>query len=333
MAVRRPSRRHDRMSDRLCDIAVTRRHDGSMAASSALDATYEAVGPRQALDRLLPEYGLNEEQCGTESESALMGPGSQVARPKRRTWYTSPCLAHTASFPALATTRPLPSAGASPRRWFVPSAFLAPRRWHVSTGNGRSRMRRAAFHEYGSSAWTSSITRRRASGPPTSTTAMAPSGVSRTLTPGRCHHPDKPVHAGFRALSERMRTSASRLSEFEAAAGTACASDHAGMDRAGTRAAGGGWYQLDCRSEWRDRRGRGDDTRVKDWLAWHAAYDDPSSALSARLRCVRSHLSDAVDRVPAGRVMLVSLCAGQGHDVIGVLPDHPRPRGRPRCAG
>ena len=61
-----------------------------------------------------------------------------------------------------------------------------------------------------------------------------------------------------------------------------------------------------------------------DWLAWHAAYDDPSSALSARLRCVRSHLSDAVDRAPAGRVMLVSLCAGQGHDVIGVLPDHPR---------
>jgi GNAT superfamily N-acetyltransferase len=33
---------------------------------------------------------------------------------------------------------------------------------------------------------------------------------------------------------------------------------------------------------------------VRDWLAWHAAYDDPSSALSARLRSVRSHLSGAV---------------------------------------
>ena len=75
---------------------------------------------------------------------------------------------------------------------------------------------------------------------------------------------------------------------------------------------------------WRDGRCRGHDSRVRDWLAWHAAYDDPSSALSARLRCVRSHLSDAVDRAPAGRVTLVSLCAGQGHDVIGVLPDHPR---------
>lgn len=63
---------------------------------------------------------------------------------------------------------------------------------------------------------------------------------------------------------------------------------------------------------------------MKDWVAWHAAYDDPLSALSARLRRVRSHLSDAIDRAPAGRVSLVSLCAGQGHEVIGVLPDHPR---------
>lgn len=115
------------------------------------------------------------------------------------------------------------------------------------------------------------------------------------------------------------------MSEFEAAAGTACASDHCRDGSCGDpgrlAVAGTSWT---AGLRWRDRRGRGDDTRVKDRLAWHAAYDDPSSALSARLRCVRSHLSDAVDRAPAGRVMLVSLCAGQGHDVIGVLPDHPR---------
>lgn len=58
---------------------------------------------------------------------------------------------------------------------------------------------------------------------------------------------------------------------------------------------------------WRDRRGRGHDSRMKDWLAWHAAYDDLSSALSARLRCVRSYLSDAVDQAPACED--VSLCA------------------------
>ena len=68
----------------------------------------------------------------------------------------------------------------------------------------------------------------------------------------------------------------------------------------------------------------GHDSPVKDWVAWHAAYDDPSSPLSARLRCVRSHLSEAIDRAPSGQVSLVSLCAGQGHDVIGVLPHHPR---------
>jgi hypothetical protein len=35
-------------------------------------------------------------------------------------------------------------------------------------------------------------------------------------------------------------------------------------------------------------------------------------------------LSEAIDRVPPGPVRLVSLCAGQGRDVIGVLPGHPR---------
>ena len=63
---------------------------------------------------------------------------------------------------------------------------------------------------------------------------------------------------------------------------------------------------------------------MKDWAAWHAAYDDPSSSLSARLERVWLHLADAVDQAPAGPLSLVSLCAGQGHDVIGVLPDHPR---------
>ena len=67
-----------------------------------------------------------------------------------------------------------------------------------------------------------------------------------------------------------------------------------------------------------------DNIRVMDWAAWHSAYDDPSSPLSTRLRCVQAHLADAVDQAPAGRISLVSLCAGQGRDVIGVLPDHPR---------
>jgi hypothetical protein len=63
---------------------------------------------------------------------------------------------------------------------------------------------------------------------------------------------------------------------------------------------------------------------VTDWVRWHGAYDDPASALSARLERVRWHLSRAIAQAPPGTVRLVSLCAGQGHDVIGVLPGHPR---------
>lgn len=32
----------------------------------------------------------------------------------------------------------------------------------------------------------------------------------------------------------------------------------------------------------------------KDWVAWHRAYDDPSSSLSRRLELVRGHLSRAI---------------------------------------
>jgi hypothetical protein len=63
---------------------------------------------------------------------------------------------------------------------------------------------------------------------------------------------------------------------------------------------------------------------MRDWVGWHAAYDDQSSQLSTRLRQVRLRLSEAIDRAPPGPVRLVSLCAGQGHDVIGVVPRHPR---------
>jgi hypothetical protein len=63
---------------------------------------------------------------------------------------------------------------------------------------------------------------------------------------------------------------------------------------------------------------------MRDWVEWHQGYADPESSLSARLRSVRRHLSDAVDQAAPGPVRVVSLCAGQGHDVIGVLENHPR---------
>jgi hypothetical protein len=62
---------------------------------------------------------------------------------------------------------------------------------------------------------------------------------------------------------------------------------------------------------------------VRDWVEWHQAYADPASGLSARLRSVQRHLSLAIGGARPGPVRLVSLCAGQGHDVIGMLPGHP----------
>jgi hypothetical protein len=63
---------------------------------------------------------------------------------------------------------------------------------------------------------------------------------------------------------------------------------------------------------------------TRDWVRWHDAYDDPASGLSTRLALVQSYLSDALAAAPEGQIRVVSLCAGQGRDVIGVLPRHPR---------
>jgi len=61
-----------------------------------------------------------------------------------------------------------------------------------------------------------------------------------------------------------------------------------------------------------------------DWIAWHRAYDDPDSVVSRRLSFVRSMLSSALDAAPRGPIRLLSICAGDGRDVIGVLSSHSR---------
>jgi hypothetical protein len=62
----------------------------------------------------------------------------------------------------------------------------------------------------------------------------------------------------------------------------------------------------------------------RDWVEWHRDYDDPASLLSRRGERVQGHLRAEFDRAPAGEIRLISLCAGQGRDVIGVLAGHPR---------
>ncbi len=60
------------------------------------------------------------------------------------------------------------------------------------------------------------------------------------------------------------------------------------------------------------------------WVRWHESYEDPTSFLSRRLSIVQKRLGQVLDQCPPGRIQLVSLCAGQGRDVIGVLADHRR---------
>ena len=62
----------------------------------------------------------------------------------------------------------------------------------------------------------------------------------------------------------------------------------------------------------------------RDWVEWHRDYDDPGSLLSRRGERVQGHLRAELERAPAGDVRLISLCAGQGRDVIGALTGHPR---------
>jgi hypothetical protein len=62
----------------------------------------------------------------------------------------------------------------------------------------------------------------------------------------------------------------------------------------------------------------------RDWHAWHEAYDDPGSALAQRLAVVRARIAGALDAAPPGPLRAISMCAGQGRDLIPVLASHPR---------
>ena len=59
-------------------------------------------------------------------------------------------------------------------------------------------------------------------------------------------------------------------------------------------------------------------TELRDYEAWLDRYDDPNSALSWRLATVRDAIDDALEAAQ-GPVRLLSACAGDGRDVIGVL--------------
>jgi hypothetical protein len=62
------------------------------------------------------------------------------------------------------------------------------------------------------------------------------------------------------------------------------------------------------------------------WVRWHEGYEYPSSPLSRRLAAVQRRLGEALDQASDGPIRMISMCAGQGRDVIPVLANHPRGR-------
>lgn len=63
---------------------------------------------------------------------------------------------------------------------------------------------------------------------------------------------------------------------------------------------------------------------ARDWVAWHKAYEDPSSSLSQRQRDVAAMILTFLDNAPAGELRILSLCAGDGGDLALALDRHPR---------
>lgn len=61
-----------------------------------------------------------------------------------------------------------------------------------------------------------------------------------------------------------------------------------------------------------------------DWHGWHDEYDRPGSSLARRLQTVQAQIKVVLDSAPPGPLQVISLCAGQGRDLLGVLAGHPR---------
>jgi hypothetical protein len=63
---------------------------------------------------------------------------------------------------------------------------------------------------------------------------------------------------------------------------------------------------------------------VRDYQAWHDEYEVPGSRLQRRLLVVQDLIAGALDTSPPGPVRVLSMCAGQGRDILTVASRHRR---------
>ncbi len=62
---------------------------------------------------------------------------------------------------------------------------------------------------------------------------------------------------------------------------------------------------------------------VGEWVEWHRRYDS-DAGLIARLHLVQGMIRDALDGRPAGPIAIISMCAGDGRDLLEMLASHPQ---------
>jgi Putative methyltransferase len=61
----------------------------------------------------------------------------------------------------------------------------------------------------------------------------------------------------------------------------------------------------------------------KDWYEWHDLYDT-EPVLQQRLKIVQEYIAYSLNASPDGAIRVVSVCAGDGRDLLGTLKNHPR---------
>ena len=62
---------------------------------------------------------------------------------------------------------------------------------------------------------------------------------------------------------------------------------------------------------------------MTDWRAWHADYDT-DSPLRRRLEIVQRHITNVLDEFAGSPLRVVSMCAGEGRDLLGAVERHRR---------
>ncbi len=75
-------------------------------------------------------------------------------------------------------------------------------------------------------------------------------------------------------------------------------------------------WLADCGIKFRHREGK------YNWSHWHRRYRN--EPLKARLGLVRQTLRAALDERPAGKIRLISICAGDGRDILEDVAKHAR---------